>query len=224
MFKLCVFDMDGTVVNSIGDIAAALNRSLEKIGYKAHSEDAYYKMVGDGMAVLCRRAIGNAPEEEVQRLIALYDADYKNNCCERSHIYDGMTDLIKRLKEKGIKCAILSNKPHPQLMEIAKVLFEDDMFDEILGHTPDFAPKPDPASMLYLMDKMGYKQDEVVFIGDSNVDVQLGKAADVYTVGVTWGFRGEEELKSEGADAIVNNADELYDVIVKQRRTAYKYI
>lgn len=216
MVKLCVFDMDGTVVNSIGDIAAALNRSLEKMGYPTHSEDAYYKMVGDGMAVLCRRAIEGAPEEDVQKLIAIYDEDYKNNCCERSYIYDGMADAVKKLKAKGIKCAILSNKPHGQLMEIAKVLFEDDMFDEIMGHTSDFAPKPDPGSMLYLMDKMGYNSEEVVFVGDSNVDIRLGKAADVYTVGVTWGFRGEEELKTEGADVIVNTADELYNAILKK--------
>lgn len=215
MYKLCIFDMDGTVVNSIGDIAAALNRALEKMGYPTHKEDRYYKMVGDGMAVLCRRAIEGAPEEEVQKLIALYDADYKNNCCERSYIYEGMSDAIKRLKEEGVRCAILSNKPHLQLMEIAKVLFEDDMFDEILGHTPQFPPKPDPSSLIYLMNKMGYDSEDVVFVGDSNVDIRLGKAADVFTVGVTWGFRGEEELRAEGVDAIVNTAEELYNIIKK---------
>ncbi len=216
MYKLCIFDMDGTVVNTIGDIAAALNRSLEKLGYSAHKEEEYCKMVGDGMAVLCRRAIKGASEEEVNKLIGLYDEDYKNNCCVKSYIYDGMADVVNRLKKKGIKCAVLSNKPHAQLLEIADVLFEDDMFDEILGHTTRFAPKPDPASMLYLIDKMGCKNDEVVFVGDSDVDIRLGKAANVYTVGVTWGFRGAEELKSEGADAIADTAEELYNIIINK--------
>lgn len=209
MFKFCVFDMDGTVVNTIGDIAAALNRSLAALGFAEHSEEEYCQMIGNGMEMLCRRAAPNASEDDIQKLIALYNKDYTQNCCEKSCIYDGVEAAVRELKKKGVVCAMLSNKPHGQVMEIADVLFEDGLFDEIMGQTPKFPTKPAPDSLFDMMKRHGFTKAETAYIGDSNVDIRLGKAAGVYTVGVSWGFRGEAELSAEGADAIAHNADEL---------------
>lgn len=213
MYKFCVFDMDGTVVNSIGDIAGAMNRSLEKLGYKTYSDNEYCKMVGDGMRILCQRAIPEASEAEVDELVSVYNEDYLNNICKKSVIYDGIKELIHNLNDKGVKCAILSNKPHPQAMEVAEALFDDRMFDKVLGQTPEFPIKPAPDSLLWMMENYGFDKSEVAYIGDTNVDIRLGKSAGVFTIGVTWGFRDVEELTSAGADAIANNADELAELL-----------
>ncbi len=216
MYRLCVFDMDGTVVNSIADIAAAMNRSLEKMGYKPYETGEYCHMVGDGMEILCRRAIKVENEEEVQRLIKLYKEDYFSHCCENSSVYDGMEDVIYALRKKGVSCAVLSNKPHEQVKEISKKLFGADMFDEIWGYTPQFPVKPAPDSLLAMMERLGVTKDETVYIGDSDVDVRLGKAAQVFTVGVSWGLRGEEELIKEGADAIAETPEELISILLEK--------
>ena len=214
MYKLCVFDMDGTVVNSIGDIAAAMNRSLVKMGKRTYEDADYRQMVGDGMEVLCRRALPGAAEEEVQELIALYGADYLAHCCERSAPYNGIPELLEELKSRGAICAVLSNKPHNQALSVAEQLFKKDAFDTVLGFTEKFPPKPSPESLLYLIDKFGAELSDTVYIGDSNVDIRLGKAAKVFTVGVTWGFRGAAELLAEGADKIADTPRELAEIIL----------
>ena len=216
MYKLCVFDMDGTVVDSIADIAAAMNRSLEKLGYKPYGVEEYCHMVGDGMEMLCRRAIKSDDEKEVQKLIKLYKEDYFSHCCENSRIYDGMEEVIYALRKKGIRCAILSNKPDEQVKEISKKLFGADMFDEIWGYTPQFPVKPAPDSLLAMIERLGAKRHEVAYIGDSDVDVRLGKAAQVFTVGVSWGLRGEQELLKEGADAIVKTPEKLISILLEK--------
>lgn len=215
MYKMCVFDMDGTVVNSLGDIAAAMNRSLEKIGRKTYAEEDYRRMVGSGMRLLCKRAIPDAGDEELERLISYYNADYLSNCCVKTAPYEGMVELAEELKRLGIGRAILSNKPHTQACEIAEKLFDENLFDEIMGQSDRFPVKPAPDALLYLMQKYGVSKTETVYIGDSDVDIQLGKAAGVFTVGVTWGFRGEAELKAAGADALANTADELKSLLIK---------
>lgn len=209
MIKLCVFDMDGTVVNTIGDISGAMNRSLATLGYEPHDEEEYCRMIGDGMVVLCKRAVDGASDEIIEKLINLYKKDYLENCCVKSVVYEGMLEVIKELKKAGIRCAMLSNKPHEQVMKIAEKLFPEGLFDEILGKTDDFPAKPAPDSLLYIMEKLGAKAEETVYIGDSDVDIKLGKSVGVYSVGVAWGFRGEEELKGENADYIAYKADDL---------------
>ena len=215
MYKLCVFDMDGTFVNSIGDIADAMNRSLMAMGYKPYAEEEYCRMVGDGMRVLCERALPNDDKDELEKLISLYKEDYLNNCCVRTAPYDGMVDLIYDLKRNGIRSAILSNKPHEQVMEISEKIFEKDLFDEIIGNSERFPIKPAPDSLYYIMDKYNAANNETVYIGDSDVDMILGKKADVYTIGAAWGFRGEKELLNAGADDIAHNAEELGSLILK---------
>jgi len=209
MFKLCVFDMDGTVVDSVADIAAAMNRSLATLGYKTYKTEEYCHLAGNGMEVLCRRAIPGRTEEEVQKLISLYKEDYLANCCVDSSVYDGVIELLQDLKEKGMIRAVLSNKPHDQVLGVAKKLFTSDSFDEIMGYTPKFPTKPAPDSLFYLMEKYGVNKSETVFIGDSNVDIQLGKNAGVFTIGVSWGFRGRQELEAAGADCVADNMEEL---------------
>ncbi len=214
MFKLCVFDMDGTIVDSLGDIAAAMNRSLTRLGHKPYPEDAYKNMVGNGMEVLCRRALKGGTEEEIQKLISLYKEDYLKNCCVRSKLYPGTGELINKLCSNGVKCAVLSNKPHNQVTEIAQKLMNIKDYFKILGQTDSFPAKPAPDSLLHLMKEAKAEKSETAYIGDSNVDIRLGKAAGVFSVGAAWGFRGEEELAAEGADRIAHNAAELKKILL----------
>lgn len=214
MYNLCVFDMDGTFVNSIGDISDAMNRSLIRLGYAPYEESKYQRMVGDGMRVLCKRALPNNDERELEKLISLYKEDYLNNCCVKTLPYEGMVDLVSEIKTKGIKAAILSNKPHAQVQEIVSKLFEKDLFDEVIGQSEAFPPKPEPSSLFYIMKKYDVLPQNTVYVGDSDVDVFLGKKAGVRTVGVEWGFRGREELINAGADVVVKNAGELKEVLI----------
>lgn len=217
MYNLCVFDMDGTFVNSIGDISDAMNRSLMRMGYATYGENEYRRMVGDGMRVLCERALPINDENELERLISLYKEDYLNNCCVKTVPYDGMVDLVCKLKAKGIRTVILSNKPHGQVQEIASKLFEKDLFDEVIGQTDAFPPKPEPSSLFHIMKKYNVLPQNTVYIGDSDVDVIFGKKAGVRTVGVEWGFRGREELINAGADVVVKNAEELKKFLIGSR-------
>ena len=214
MFKLCVFDMDGTLVDSIGDIAAAMNRSLEKLGHETYSVSEYKHMVGNGMEVLCRRAMHGENEERIQKLIELYKKDYLKNCCVLSKLYTGMGELIKELSRNGIKCAVLSNKPHEQVMEIAEKIMDCDDYFKIMGQSDRFPTKPAPDSLLYIIKESGVDKSNIAYIGDSNVDIKLGKAAGVFTVGAAWGFRGEGELRAEGASAIAHDSKELKEVLM----------
>lgn len=215
MFKLCVFDMDGTVIDSLGDIAAAMNRSLEKIGELPYPVEKYKKMVGDGMEILCRRALKD--EKRLKELVSLYKADYLKNCCVNSKVYPNMGELIKKLAKGGVKCAVLSNKPHNQVKEIAEKLLDCEDYYEIMGQSERFPIKPAPDALLYLMEKAGADRNETVYIGDSNVDIKFGKAAGVFSIGAAWGFRGEEELLSEGADAVAKDAYELEKILFDNR-------
>lgn len=209
MKKLFVFDLDGTLVNSVYDIADALNTCLAELGKPAYPVEDYYRMVGDGMYMLCRRALPEGMQEEVDRLVAMYSRRYRENCCVRTCPYEGIPELLKKLGEQGVKLAILSNKPHDQAMAVVSTLLPEIGFFCVRGQSDDFPRKPDPAALRALIESAEVSGEETVYIGDSDVDVYFGKNAGVQTVGVSWGFRGEAELQKAGADRIAATPTEL---------------
>ncbi len=216
MKKLCVFDLDGTLVDSVTDIADAINRSLRKMNKPEHPVDAYYKMVGNGMEMLCRRALPDGDEEEVSKLIQYYKEDYLANCCVNTRVYPGLKEMLGVLADQGIQFAILSNKPQEQTEVVVKKLFPDICFQDIIGSGERFPRKPDPTALMYLMEHLGYQHDEVFYIGDSDVDMILARNTDVSGIGVTWGFRGRQELEENGATLIAQDAKELLNCILKE--------
>lgn len=215
MKKLCVFDLDGTLVDSIGDIAAAVNRSLEKMQRPPHPQEAYYSMVGNGMEMLCRRAIGEATEAEVATLVKLYREDYLCHCCCDTTVYPGIHDLLRELDSLGICMAIFSNKPQEQTEEVLQNLLGDIPFSVVIGGGSGYPTKPDPTALWAILEETGVKPEETWYVGDSDVDAELGKAADVPTIGVLWGFRGAEELQSAGADYLVKSVEELRKILLE---------
>ena len=217
MKKICVFDLDGTLVDSIHDIADTINRNLEKLGKKTYPVDEYYQMVGEGMASLCHRALPDGTEEEIENFFKVYREDYLHNCCVKTYPYDGIPDLLRTLQESGMRLVIITNKPQEHTDVIVEKLLGKENFSYVIGTGGPFPRKPDTASMEFIMETFDVKPEEIWHIGDSDIDMIFGKNAGVDTIGVTWGFRGEQELRSSGATAIVNDVPALADYIAKNR-------
>lgn len=214
--KLCVFDLDGTLVNSISDIAASMNRALAVFGCPIHTEEEYCRMVGHGMNLLVQRALPDEKKDRWEELAEEYHKHYIAHCCDLSKPYPGILDLVAKLKMQGIGAAVLSNKPHLQTLKMVETLFPRGIFDAVLGQKEEFPRKPDPSSLFYLMTELEIDRKNVLYIGDSAVDITLGKNAGVPAIGVAWGLRGTEELKEANAQWIADNPRELFELIMKQ--------
>ena len=215
MKKLCAFDLDGTLVNTISDIGNAVNHSLELMNKPTHPLECYNKMVGNGMELLCKRALGNGTDKEVKELISLYNSYYMENCCVLSKPYDGIIQLLNSLKENNFILAIITNKPQNQSNEVISKLFCENTFDYIIGSNNGFPKKPDPSAFKFIMEHFNVSAEQSWFVGDSDVDIEFAKNSNTKSIGVSWGFRGEEELKQAGADFIAHNASELEEIILE---------
>ncbi len=212
MYKLCVFDLDGTLVNTIADIAYAANYALQQQGYPVWEEDSYRYKVGNGMRMICKRALPEEVRENetiLENTIRIYNDYYCVHCCDRSKTYPGIHEMVAALNEKGVKCAVISNKPHPQTMIVLNTLFHDGDFAYIEGQSDRFAKKPAADTLLDCMEKMGVTKEETVYVGDSDVDAIFAKNAGVDCIGVAWGFRGREELENAEAKIVVDSAEEI---------------
>jgi phosphoglycolate phosphatase len=210
VIELCVFDLDGTLVNSLEDLANSTNYALIKNGFKAWEVENYRYFVGDGVLMLIKRALAEKGTEEAEKTVyndfnEYYDKHYVD--CTRP--YEGITELLKELREKRVKCAVLSNKPDSFVKIIMEELFPDFEFSWIQGKLEEFPKKPDPAALNFILDKLNAKKESTLYIGDSNVDVFTGKNAGLKTCGVLWGFRGREELEAAGADHVVSEPKEI---------------
>lgn len=211
--KLCVFDFDGTLVNTIYDIAASMNDSLAKMGKATHDTQRYYQMVGNGMDALCTNALPGGTDDEVKRLKSIYKEKYLKDCCVLSRPYEGVLELLAGLKEKGIRFGVISNKPQEQMDRIIKKFLDYDDFFMIIGQDGRFPVKPATDSIDYLMQEAQVSKNEVWYIGDSDVDMLFGTAAGVRTIGAAWGFRGEKELTDAGATKIAQEPLEILSLI-----------
>ena len=212
MKKMYVFDLDGTLIDSIGDISSAMNYSLACMNKAQHMTECYYKMVGNGMEVLCRRALPSGSEEEIHHLMSLYKKRYIENCCIETKAYPKIPELLHRLRQDKKLIAVLSNKPQPQADEVISKIFGSGLFFKVLGQSEKFAAKPAPDSLEYLIKEAGVEKDEIWYVGDSDVDIELGRCCGVDTVGAAWGFRGREELEEAEAEYIADSPNDLEQI------------
>lgn len=214
MIKLAVFDLDGTLINSIFDLADSVNYALESNGFPIHDVSKYYRFVGDGVFKLIERALpaDQANEYNILKLKSIFDERYNHNYNVKTTVYSGINETLKKLKVKNIKLAVLSNKPDVFSKKIVEEFFPC-VFDYCMGNTDKFPKKPSPDSLIWLMNKYGVACDETVMIGDSDVDVNTGKNAGVKTIGALWGFRGDKELRDSGVDYIAASAEEIAEII-----------
>ncbi|MCA9613044.1 MAG: HAD family hydrolase [Polyangiales bacterium] len=201
-----VFDLDGTLVDSLEDIAVAMNDVLEAAGLPTHSLDAYRGFVGWGAADLVHRA---APTGDHATLLAAFKQRYHGRGLEKaSRPYDGVPELLRALVERRVPVAVLSNKPHAATVAVVARFFPDVPFVAVLGARDDVPHKPDPTAALEIADTLGVSPSECVFVGDTEVDMQTARRANMTPVGVAWGFRAES-LEGAGAATVIARPDEL---------------
>ena len=213
MIRYCFFDLDGTLVNSLADIADAMNWALAQLDLPGYTLPEYGQKVGRGMDNLCRACLPKGREGDFEALRQLYDARYTAHSCEKTALYPGLDTTLRDLHRAGITMAVLTNKPQSQADRVARLL-QPYGFARIMGKQAGFPIKPDPASLRYLMEQLGATPEESIYIGDSDVDIRLGKHAGLPTVGVTWGFRGEAELIAAGADRLCHVPAELCKLLL----------
>ncbi len=216
MIKLCVFDLDGTLVDSLRDIADSTNFALKKNGFPQHDLHEYPDFICDGLPALIRQALGNnySPEASL-RLTADFTCYYNSHFDNHTRPYQGMTELLNNIRAHDIKLAVLSNKPDHFVKVIMDKMYPDVVFQKMQGKSDLFPQKPAPDSLLYILEKLEAKVDETIYIGDSNVDVFTAQNAGVKAIGVTWGFRTRQELEEAGADYIVESPHDIMPLIIK---------
>lgn len=209
MYTHVIFDLDGTLLNTIDDLADAGNHVCAAHGWPTHTVDQFKRMVGNGMPNLVSRFTPEGlSEEELAGVLAEFSAYYGEHKEDKTAPYPGMPEALAALKEQGIHLAVLSNKAHALAGPVVEHYFPG-VFDDIQGALPDAPLKPDPTLLHALMEKIGAKPETTLFVGDSDVDVLTGKNGGLTVCGVLWGFRGQDELLAAGADVLVKTPLDL---------------
>ena len=213
--KLVIFDLDGTLLNTIGDLAACCNHMLRQRGLEEHSYEEYCHFVGNGVTRLVERAL---PESlRTTDYIAAARKDfveyYYDNIDNYTVAYDGVHELLQRCIDAGATLAVASNKFHSGTNRLIEKFFGDIEFAAIYGNRDGFPLKPDRAIIDLIMEQCGATADNTYMVGDSGIDIQTARAAGVHAIGVSWGFRDRQELVESGAEYIADNTEELFDAI-----------
>lgn len=214
MKKGCLFDLDGTLVNSITDLAFSTNEVLKLHNLPIHDISEYNMFVGNGVKKLMERALGNDHLYLLDECLREFQNIYRQHCLDHTVPYPGIEELINELKKMDIKLSVVTNKPHALAIEIVETLFPD-TFIAIYGQQDLYPIKPDPQSTYLALMAMKKEKHECLFIGDSQVDIDTGYFSGIESVGVTWGFRGRQELEDAGADYIVSHPCEILEIIKK---------
>lgn len=217
MIKAVIFDMDGTVADTLRSIAGFGNAALQAHGFPALPTELYRQLVGNGADILIRRMLHATEqphtEETVQTVRKTYDTLYEADPTKLVTPYPGIPEMLKALRAAGIKTAILSNKPDNMTRFIAEALFPG-LFDIVYGQRDGIPKKPDPTAVHMLCKELGVEPEECMYVGDSGVDMQTGHNSGICSIGVTWGFRGTQELRENGADHLADTAEELLSIIM----------
>ncbi len=213
MTQAVFFDLDGTLINSIYDISGAMNRALTSLGQPTFSIEQYYKMVGNGMKKLCRRALAADKQHLAEALLQRYQAEYLAHCCDDTRVYEGVTQLLQTLHRRGLKLAVITNKPHDQAQKIMAALLPGMPLDVIRGQQPGCPIKPDPAAFFQVARQLGVEPKHTLYCGDSDVDIFFAHNAGARGVGCLWGFRGEQELTDAGADLLAARPLDLLEMV-----------
>lgn len=213
MYDPIIFDLDGTLLNTLGDLAAAGNYALRRMGFPTHSTDEYRFFVGNGIPKLIERMCPeNTDKETLEKAHNIFSEYYGRHKSDLTKPYDGMTELLKELKSKGVTAVCNTNKNHIFSDELLRKFYKDSL-TEIVGAGLGFDTKPDPAAALYLAEKYASDGKKPLYVGDSNVDMQTAKNAGIDACGVLWGFRGREELEAQIPAHIAADAAELRKII-----------
>lgn len=212
MKALVIFDLDGTLLNTIADLGDACNYALRSMGYSEHALSTYNYMVGNGVRKLIERAEPDANPETIDRLLELFREYYDNHCTDNTKPYPGIPELLQTLTEKGIGIAVTSNKYQAATEKIVRHFFPEIPFVAILGQVPERPTKPDPSIVFAVLSEHPTPKSAVLYVGDSAVDMETARRACIESVGVSWGVRPISELRGAYADHIVSSAEEILDI------------
>lgn len=216
MLKLAVFDLDGTILDSLPDLADAVNYGLKKENLPLRTDEEIRSFIGHGVFDLLQKSANPVTDEAVlAKLKEHFDEYYGVNYCNRSALYPGIEALITFLKENKIGAVIYSNKPDEFVKKIVADLFSEDTFVGVMGHKQEFPKKPDPAQLKAFQNTLGIADEDCIYIGDSDVDIITGKNANMTSIGVSWGYRDRDLLEKTNPDYLVDSVAELYELIVK---------
>jgi phosphoglycolate phosphatase len=215
MKKLVIFDLDGTLLDTIADLAGATNYALAQLGYPTHDTDTIRTFVGNGINKLLERALpaNEQTEENVMRMRSYFVPYYDAHNADLSNPYPGIEVLLQSLQDNGIEIAVASNKYQEATTKLVKHYFPTIQFAEVLGQRENIPVKPHPTIVFDILNKTGIDKKEVLYVGDSGVDMQTAQNAEVDAIGVTWGFRSRTELESLHPLGIIDKAKELMDYI-----------
>lgn len=212
MYKAVIFDLDGTLLNTLGDLHAAVNFALKSFGFPERTLDEVRRFIGNGVKKLMERSTPeNTDEETNARCLDCFREYYLKHMADTTAPYEGVNDLIAVLKATGVKTAVVSNKLHPAVVGLCEDYFKD--IDCAIGVSVEEERKPNPVNVLKVLRHFDLTADECIYVGDSEVDVQTAHNASLKCIGVTWGFRDERELIENGADFIARTAKEVYELI-----------
>ena len=218
LYRACIFDLDGTLADTLESIAYFSNRTLEQFGYPAIPVPDYKTIVGDGADMQVRRMLdrtagqGVWDEEEFRKVRAVYGDMYASDPTRLLKNYDGMPGTVQALKDAGIRTAVFSNKPHEWVTAIIASLFPKGSFDACRGQTPEVPRKPAPDGALLLAKELGVSPAQCLYIGDTDTDMKTGAAAGMDTVGALWGFRTRAELEENGAHYLAERPEQVAEI------------
>ena len=214
--KACIFDLDGTLTNTLESMTYSVNLTLEEMGLSKITKDQCRLFVGNGARVLIEKSLKAAGDTDASRIeegMEIYGRIFDRNCTYHVTPYEGIPEMLKALKDKGIQLAVLSNKPDRQTVKVVKAIFGEELFDYAQGQKEGIRRKPEPDGVWYLMEQMHVSKEECLYIGDSEVDAATGRNAGLKTIGVLWGFRARKTLETAGVDDLIDRPDELLQFV-----------
>ena len=216
MIRACIFDLDGTLSNTLETIAHYANQTLNRFHLPAIPTERYRYLVGNGARILVERMLRetNGDMSLLEEAFRDYTQSYDKEPLYLTAPYDVILDMLRELKSRNIKIAVLSNKPHYATVSVVEALFGKDTFDRCYGQREGVPIKPDPAALITLMDELGVSPEECLYIGDTATDMQTGRGAGTKTVGVLWGFRNRAELTESGGELLIEHPRQLLDALV----------
>jgi phosphoglycolate phosphatase len=212
-FDGVIFDLDGTLADTLEDIADAMNRVLRGRRLPVHNPASYRLMIGKGLRNLVGQTLPPEMrnEETIAACLDQLIADYREHCLDKTRLFDGVADLVSGLRADGVKLAVLSNKADDLTRRIVGALFDPGTFDVVMGAQQSMPLKPDPAAALLVGGRLGAPPERIAYLGDSGIDMRTATAAGMTAIGVSWGFRAREELVENGAAVVLDHPLELLE-------------
>jgi phosphoglycolate phosphatase len=214
--EFVIFDLDGTLIDSIGDLGDSMNVTLTRLGLPTHIRDDYRRFIGNGMATFVRRSLpsGSDSGDTFDTALALMVEEYSRRRVKTTRPFDGVPELLAELAERGLMTAVLSNKPDAATREIVDHLFADHPFAAVVGGLADVPLKPDPTSCLAICREAGVSPAATALVGDSEIDAQTAARAEVLGVGVTWGFRTADEFHDTAFEHLIHHPRDLLEILL----------